>query len=42
MNEHQQQFYMTNTGFVMYFNPYEYGPYSDGIREFALPYSLVR
>lgn len=42
LNEHQQQFYMTNTGFVMYFNPYEYGPYSDGIREFALPYSLIR
>ncbi|MFK2827143.1 S-layer homology domain-containing protein [Bacillus sp. B190/17] len=42
LDEHQNQFYMTNTGFVMYFNPYEYDPYADSIREFTLPYSLIR
>ncbi|MEK4027952.1 S-layer homology domain-containing protein [Pseudobacillus sp. FSL P4-0506] len=40
--EHKKQFYMTTAGFVVYFNPYEYGPYSNGIREFTLPYSLIR
>ncbi|KAB7706539.1 DUF3298 domain-containing protein [Bacillus aerolatus] len=42
LDDHQYQFYMTNTGFVMYFNPYEYGSYAEGIREFTLPYSLIR
>ena len=42
LDEHQYQFYMKPDGFVMYFNPYEYGSYADSIREFTLPYSLIR
>lgn len=42
LDEHQYQFYMTANGFTVYFNPYEYGPYADSIREFTLPYSLIR
>ncbi len=42
LDEHQYQFYMKPNGFVMFFNPYEYGPYSDSIRQFTMPYSLIR
>ncbi|WP_309088929.1 S-layer homology domain-containing protein [Domibacillus sp.] len=42
LDEHQYQFYMKLGGFVMFFNPYEYGPYSDSIRQFTMPYSLIR
>lgn len=39
---YQRQFYMTNDGFVVYFNPYQQGSYAAGIWEFKLPYSLIR
>ncbi|MEM1502957.1 S-layer homology domain-containing protein [Domibacillus sp. 8LH] len=42
LDEHKYQFYMKQNGFVMFFNPYEYGPYSDSIRQFTMPYSLIR
>jgi hypothetical protein len=42
MDELQYQFYMTPTGFVIYLNPYEYAPYAAGIREFPMPYSMIR
>ncbi|MGG3450573.1 S-layer homology domain-containing protein [Domibacillus aminovorans] len=42
LDELQYQFYMTPAGFVMYLNPYEYAPYAAGIREFQMPYSMIR
>ncbi|WP_018394624.1 S-layer homology domain-containing protein [Bacillus sp. 37MA] len=42
LDELQYQFYMTPSGFVMYLNPYEYAPYAAGIREFQMPYSMIR
>jgi hypothetical protein len=42
LNELAGQFYMTPSSFVMYLNPYEYAAYAAGIREFSMPYSLIR
>lgn len=42
LDELQYQFYMTPSGFVMFLNPYEYAPYAAGIREFLMPYSMIR
>ena len=42
LDELQYQFYMIPAGFVMYLNPYEYAPYAAGIREFQMPYSMIR
>ena len=42
LNDLQYQFYMTPSVFVMYLNPYEYAAYPAGIREFSMPYSLIR
>lgn len=38
----QNQFYMTPSEFVVFLNPYHYGPYAAGIREFSMPYSMIR
>ncbi|HZG70816.1 MAG TPA: S-layer homology domain-containing protein [Chondromyces sp.] len=42
LEEHMDQFYLTDKGLVMFFNPYEYGPYADSIREFLVPYSVIQ
>ena len=42
LDELQYHFYMTSSGFVMFLNPYEYAPYAAGIREFPMPYSVIR
>lgn len=42
LDELQGQFYMTPSSFVMFLNPYEYAPYAAGIREFSMPYSMIR
>lgn len=36
-----QDFYLSNNAVVVYFQAYEYFPYSDGIPEFAVDYSLM-
>ena len=37
-----QDFYITEDGIVVYFQLYEIAPYSSGIREFKIPFSLVK
>ena len=38
-NFHENDFYLTPEGLVIYFQLYEIAPYSSGIREFTIPYS---
>lgn len=37
-----ESFYLTNDGIVVYYGLYEIAPYSSGIREFLIPWSLLR
>lgn len=37
-----QEFYLTDKGIVIYFQQYEIAPYSSGIREFRIPFSLFK
>lgn len=38
----KQDFYIANDGIVVYFQVYEIAPYSSGIREFKIPFSLIQ
>lgn len=40
-NFNKRNFYLTKDGIVIYFNQYEIAPYSTGIVEFVLPYTLA-
>lgn len=42
LDEIQFNFYLTPSNFVVYLNPYEFGAYAAGIRDYAMPYSLIR
>ncbi len=42
LDEIQFNFYLTPSNFVVYLNPYEYGAYAAGIRNYAMPFSLIR
>ncbi|MBB6445149.1 S-layer homology domain-containing protein [Bacillus benzoevorans] len=42
LDEIQFNFYLTRSNFVVYLNPYEFGAYAAGLREYAMPFSLIR
>lgn len=42
LDDIQFNFYLTPSHFVVYLNPYEYGAYAAGIRNYAMPYSLIQ